>query len=69
MNFRVLVFGGEFRTGNEIHLHRRTRRRRAVATFNRIMVSERDAREADVLRAQHQFFRREGAVGKHRVEM
>ena len=51
VDFRVLVFRREFRAGNEFHLHRRARRRRARAALDRVVVGQRDARQAGILRA------------------
>jgi hypothetical protein len=69
VNLGALVFGGQLRAGNELHLHRRAGRRRAGAAFDRVMVGERNARQAALLRAQNKFLRREGPVGKLRVQM
>ncbi len=48
VDFGVLVFGGEFRAGDEFHLDRRARRRRARAALDRVVVRQRDARAGRV---------------------
>ena len=69
MKFGVVVFGGEFRAGNEFDARRRARRRHARATLDRIVVRQRQRREAEPLAVPGQFLRRKRAVGKMRVQM
>ena len=69
MKFGVVVLGGEFRAGNEFNARRLASRRHARAAFDRIVVRQRQRREAEPLAVPGQFLRRKRAVGKMRVQM
>ena len=69
VDFRVLVFGGEFRADDELDARRRARRRHPRAALDRIVVRQRQRGKAEPRAVPGQFLRRERAVGKLRVQM
>src|SRR5450756_268201 len=65
----VRMLGGQLGSGDEFHLHGGGRRTGARTALNGVMVGQGDAGQALLLRVQHQFLGREGAVGKLGVQM
>ena len=69
VKFGVVVLGGEFRAGDEFNARRAASRRHARAALDRVVVGQRQRREAEPLAVPDQFLRRKRAVGKMRVQM
>ena len=69
MNFRVVVLGSEFGAGDEINARCRARRGHARAALHRVMVRQRQCREAEPVTVTDELLRRERPVGEIRVQM